>query len=302
MTGGSAGIGYGIVAHLLKHNPEKIYLLSMKEEHAQEALEDLKEWGDTSKVEWKQCNLESFKQTDEVAKSLSNELDRLDGLVCNAGLGVGVYNESGDGLDTHMQVNFFSQVHLALSLLPLLQKTTDSRLVFQSSDLHRMAPSSIKFASIEEINQDIGAFYLYNRSKLAEILFVRELVKRIEAGQFGTVTQDKGEPWINATHPGGVATDQQKQAEDAYGLLGTIGVKAARPFMKDPVEPGCRPILFATTSPDVVKEEIQGRYIVPDRKVTDPSKQAQDEQLAQNLWNLTKEVLQSKVGNLNYTM
>ncbi|KAF2274502.1 NAD(P)-binding protein [Westerdykella ornata] len=302
VTGGSAGIGYGIVAHLLQHNPEKIYLLSMKEEHAQEALEDLKEWGDTSKVEWRQCNLESFKQTDEVASSLAKELDRLDALICNAGLGVGVYNVSGDGLDTHMQVNFFSQVHLALTLLPILQKTTDSRLVFQSSELHRMTPSSVKFASVEEINQDIGPSYLYNRSKLAMILFVRELVKRIEAQQFGPVTKDKGEPWINATHPGGVATDQQKQAEDAYGLLGTIGVKAVRPFMKDPVKQGCRPILFAATSPDVVKEEIQGQYIVPDRKLTEPSSQAMDPELARNLWNLTKEVLQTKIGNLSYKM
>ncbi|KAF2751080.1 NAD(P)-binding protein [Sporormia fimetaria CBS 119925] len=301
VTGGSAGIGYGIVAHLLQHNPAKIYLLSMKEEHAQEAQDDLKEWGDTSKVEWRQVNLESFKQMDEVAKSLAKDLDRLDGLVCNAGLGVGVYNETGDGLDSHMQVNHFSQAHLALTLLPLLRKTKDSRLVFQSSDLHRMAPSSVHFESIDEINKDIGATYLYNRTKLAQVLFVRQLVKRIEAGQFGNVSVNN-EPYINATHPGGVSTDQQKQAEDAYGLLGTVGVAMTRPFMKDPVKQGCRPALFAATSPDIAKEKITGKYIVPDRKVTEPSKQALDDQLAENLWSLTKEVLTSKLGDLPYHM
>jgi NAD(P)-dependent dehydrogenase (short-subunit alcohol dehydrogenase family) len=290
------------MAHLLQHHPAKIYLLSAKEEHAEEAQKALQEWGDVTKVEWRQCNLESFKQTDKVAKTLAEELDRLDALVCNAGLGVGVYNESEDGLDTHMQVNLLSQAHLALTLLPLLQKTLDSRLVFQSSDLHRAAPSSVQFASIQEINQDIGPSHLYNRSKLAMVLFVRELVKRIKAGQFGPVTATTGEPWINATHPGGVSTDQQKQAEDAYGTLGTVGVAVARPFMKDPVKQGCRPALFAATSPDIPKEHIQGRYIVPDRKVTEPSKQAQDEQLAGNLWKLTKEVLETKIGNLSYTM
>lgn len=303
VTGGSAGIGYGIVAHLLQHNAAKIYLLSMKEEHAEEAKRDLADnWGDASKVEWRQCNLESFKQTDQVAKTLAKELDRLDALVCNAGLGVGVYNESEDGLDTHMQVNHFSQAHLALSLLPVLQKTTDPRIVFQSSDLHRAAPSSTEFASIDEINKDIGPTYLYNRSKLAEVLFVRELVKRIQAGQFGNVTAEKGQPWINATHPGGIQTDQQKQAVDAYGTLGKIGVAAVRPFMSDPVKQGCRSALFAATSPDIAKENIQGQYIIPDRKVTEPSNQAKDDKLALNLWKLTKEVLETKMGDLGYNM
>jgi WW domain-containing oxidoreductase len=138
VTGGSAGIGYGIVAHILQHNPAKIYLLSNKEDHADEAKESLKDFGDISKVEWRQCNLEDLKQTDEVSRQLANELTRLDALVCNAGLGVGVYNETRDGLDSHMQVNVFSQAHLTLSLLPILQKTPDSRIVHQSSDRTRV--------------------------------------------------------------------------------------------------------------------------------------------------------------------
>lgn len=77
VTGGSAGIGFGIVAHLLQHAPEKIYLVSNKEEHAMEAQEELKKYGDVSKVEWKQCNLEDLNMTDKVAKELS-KLDRLD--------------------------------------------------------------------------------------------------------------------------------------------------------------------------------------------------------------------------------
>jgi WW domain-containing oxidoreductase len=302
ITGGSAGIGYGIVAHILQHNPAKIYLLSAREAHAEDAQARLEDWGETDKVEWRQCNLESLKQTDEVTQSLAKDLERLDALVCNAGLGVGVYNESEDGIDTHMQVNHFAQAHLALTLLPLLQKTTNSRLVLQSSDFHRAAPSSTAFESMQEINQDLGATVLYNRTKLAQILFVHELVRRVKAGQFGTVTEDKGQPWINATHPGGVNTDQPDQAVEAYGTLGKIGVKAVRPFLKDPVDEGCRPALFAATSDEIVTAKIQGAYIVPDRRVTDPSKQSKDTQLSLNLWKLTKEVLETKVGNLSYNM
>lgn len=201
-----------------------------------------------------------------------------------------------------MQVNHFAQAHLMLTLLPILQKTPDSRLTAQSSDMHRPASKDIKFASIEEMNQDIGAMQLYNRTKLAQVVFFHELVLRIKAGQFGTVTETTGFPWINATHPGGVVTDQQDQAVEAYGTLGKIGVAAVRPLMKDPVKSGCRPILFAATHPDIVKDKVQGKYIVPDRKVTEPSDQSKDPVLQHNLWKLTKLVLEQKVGDLPYTL
>jgi len=71
ITGGTAGIGFGITAHMLQHNAAKIYLLSQKEEHAVEAMEELKKYGDASRVEWVQCDLKSLKQTDGVAKKLA---------------------------------------------------------------------------------------------------------------------------------------------------------------------------------------------------------------------------------------
>ena len=68
-------------------------------------------------------------------------------------------------------------------------------------------------------------------------------------------------PWINATHPGAVATDQLQQAVHAYGTIAKVGIKAMKPMMKEPVDEGCRPALFAATSEDIVKEGIQGQYV-----------------------------------------
>lgn len=93
-----------------------------------------------------------------------------------------------------------------------------------------------------------------------------------------------------------MSTDQPKQAEDAYGLLGKVGVALIRPLMKDPVDEGCRPALFAATSEDVVKEGIQGKYIVPDRKVTDPSSQSMDVELQERLWRLSEQLLATKLN------
>ena len=152
------------------------------------------------------------------------------------------------------------------------------------------------------MNQDIGPAYLYNRTKLAQILFVRALVSRLSSGKLGASADKFAQqgPWINATHPGGVSTDQQKQAEEAYGTLGTIGVAAVRPLMKDPIDEGCRPALWSAVSEEVEKNKVQGSYVVPDKKVTDPSSQARDEELGERLWNLTLEVIESKLGKQEY--
>ncbi|CAK4030810.1 Hypothetical predicted protein [Lecanosticta acicola] len=299
VTGGSAGIGYGICAHLLQHNCAALYLLGNKEEHLQEASEGLKSYGDTSKLHPAQINLADLKDTDQVAKDLSSKLSRLDALILNAGLGVGPYEMSKDGIDTHMQVNVFAQHHLAMTLLPLLLATPSSRLVLQSSSLHAAAPSSsTNFQFLSEINQDLGPLNLYARSKLAQILLVRAFHARKQTSALGL--RPNAPPWINATHPGAVSTDQPEQAVEAYGTLGKIGVKAVRPFMKEPLDEGCRSALFAATSAKVDEEKIDGQYLVPDGKVSDVSKQAEDEALGERLWRLTEEILTDRLGRLEY--
>lgn len=160
-----------------------------------------------------------------------------------------------------MQVNHISQFHLSRILLPLLQKTPGSRLVLQSSDLHRGSNDDANFESVAELNRDIGPTKLYNRTKLAQILYIHALARRKEQGKLGFDPSPSAGPWLNATHPGGVQTDQQKQAVDAYGILGKIGVAAVQPFLKDPVDEGCRPALFAATSSDIDKEKIQDSYV-----------------------------------------
>ncbi|KAI1642398.1 uncharacterized protein F4817DRAFT_362297 [Daldinia loculata] len=298
VTGGSAGIGYGISAHILQHGPAKLYLLGKKEEHLAEAEEDLKNYGDVSRVEFIKCELEDLRHTDEVARNLASKLDRLDALVLNAGLGVGKYNETKDALDSHMQVNVIAQHHLARVLLPKLIATRNSRLCFQSSEMHRMGTSGVEFRDVAEINQDIGPTKLYSRSKLAQVLLCRTFNRRKQRGELGLVP-GMG-PWINATHPGGVNTDQPNQALDAYGTVGSMLIQAVRPFMKEPAEEGCRPILFAATSDAVAEEKIDGQYIIPDRKVSDVSNQAKDEELQERCWRLVEGILKEKLGNLPY--
>ena len=162
--------------------------------------------------------------------------------------------------------------------------------------------SNPSFDSLAEVNTDIGAMPLYARTKLAQILLVK-FMHRLKSDVNNKLGLKAGQaPWILATHPGAVVTDQQEQAIEAYGTMGKLGVKAVRPFMKDPLDQGCRSALFAATATEVGTKPIDGEYIVPDCKVTDVSKEAKDEQLATKLWKLTESVLRDKIGDLPYAI
>ena len=308
VTGGSAGIGFGIVAHLLQHNASKIILLSNEKEHANAALEDLMQHGDTSRITWQQCNLRSLKQADEVAKKLKVQEQRIDGLMLNAGIGVNKFALTEDGIDSHFQVNMLSQLHLALVLMPNLvanarMNQRPSRIVMMSSEMHKFPPSSCDFSSVQELSTDVGATALYGRSKLAQVLVARELARRLDDGQMGFNNTPRS-VIVNATHPGGVNTPQQDQFPAAYGeKIGKMTKKMVRPLMTDPVKHGCRSGLFALTSDEMVEkagEEVQGQYIMPDKKIADVSKKGQDGAMADRLWNLSLGILKEKLGSLDY--
>lgn len=126
------------------------------------------------------------------------------------------------------------------------------------------------------------------------ILFMRKFERLRQAGELG-FTSSNNDVYGNCSHPGGVATDQQKQAEDAYGVMGVIAHNVVRPFMKDPIEEGCRPALFLATSEEVIKDNVRGGYCVPDKKITEPSSQATDLVLGERFYKLAMDILKSKV-------
>lgn len=76
LTGGTAGIGLGITAHLLSHNASRILLISQNHSHFLEALDVLKAYGDTDRVEFVQCDFRDLKGTDEVGGRLRRELGK----------------------------------------------------------------------------------------------------------------------------------------------------------------------------------------------------------------------------------
>lgn len=165
--------------------------------------------------------------------------------------------------------------------------------------MYYLTPSSTKFASVEELNQNLGGNSLYSRSKLADILGCQEMARRLDSGELGPKHGNETRAiYVNVVHPGGVKTAAQQQAIDTYGWVGFLIMAVVRPFFSDPVTTGCRSALYAATSPEVCNGKgVHGAYIAPDKKVVKPMLGKEPREMGKRLWDLSLGILKEKVGH-----
>ncbi|KAI0334840.1 NAD(P)-binding protein [Cubamyces sp. BRFM 1775] len=302
VTGGSAGIGYYAAAALAQHNA-KVLIVSANAEHGTQAegeLNDaLRKSGSVGSVTWYQVDFGNLKQVDAFAKRIAEQEDRLDILILNAGIGQGPYGVTADGLERHFEVNNLAHYVIALRLLPLMKKAaatappTSVRLITQSSEMHRTAPSDTNFASKEEINRDTGGgASLYGRTKLGLILLARELAQRKLSALPNPIL-------AMSVHPGTVDTDLQQTWSESYGIVGKVVEKLSRAFGKD-AEEGAEASLWAATSTDINEGnwgDFQGNYYAePYGTPGKETSQAKDQALGNNFWKLCADLTEELLG------
>lgn len=114
VTGGALGIGFEISRHFAL-NGCKVIMLNRKEEQGQEAIEKIKSEKADAQVEWKPIDLGSLNEVKKVGDELRDSLDRLDLLICSAGINTNSFGLDADGYDRHFGVNWVgSSVLIAL--------------------------------------------------------------------------------------------------------------------------------------------------------------------------------------------
>lgn len=187
-----------------------------------------------------------------------------------------------------MAVNHIGHVILTSYLLPLIKKTASPtstvRIVNFASNLHESTPSDTKFASIDELNRDLGPNPQYGRSKLAAILYSRYLAKHL--------TSSNPSILINAVHPGIVDTKMSAvDIHEPYPLGGYAMSTGLAPFKKDQFM-GCVSAMFAATTTTK-----SGQYICPPAVVESGSALSQDEGLGESLMKLTGEIVKEKTND-----
>ena len=202
-------------------------------------------------------------------KRAAGEIEgEVDVLVNNAGALFGRRQVTEDGLEMTFAVNHMAYFVLTNLLLPKMK--AGARIVSTASDAHRGA--KLDFDDLQSERRYSG-FSVYSKSKLCNILFTRELARRLEGSG---VT-------ANCLHPGFVAT----RFGDASGGLFQAAIRIVKPVGAISPQEGARTIVHLASSPQV--EGKSGGYYFRN-KLAAPTKEAQNDADARRLWEISARI------------
>lgn len=196
---------------------------------------------------------------------------RLDVLVNNAGGYWSDRHVSADGLEWTFAVNHLAPFLLTSLLEERLRESAPARIVTVASDAHRAG--RIEFDDLQA-ERGYAGMRAYAQSKLANILFTRELARRLSGSGVAAYS----------VHPGTVRTGFAR--EDAGRLFGLV-LRAGALLMKSP-EQGAHTSVYAASSPELVGRT--GEYLAKSR-VAKPSARAQDDVAAARLWSVSEDLV-----------
>ncbi len=274
ITGGNAGIGKETAVNLAGLGAHVI-ITARNPSRGAAALEEIQSRSGSADVEVMALDLASFASIRAFAKQFLDQQDRLDVLVNNAGLVLDKHQETADGFEMQFGVNHLGHFLLTNLLLDRLRSNTEgARVVVVSSHAHKWALRGLDFDKLQSTGRG-WPYGIYSKTKLANILFMRELARRLGDTK---VT-------ANALHPGFVASRFSRDGD--AGVLGTIAMVIGRPFAISPAR-GALTSTYLASSPDVAG--ITGEYFYKCRP-TSISKFGMDADAARRLWDVSAQLV-----------
>jgi NAD(P)-dependent dehydrogenase (short-subunit alcohol dehydrogenase family) len=265
-TGATSGIGEAAVIKLAELGA-RIVIVARDEARAQATMRKLEAKAPRLGHRVLLADLSSMAETRQVGAAIAAAEPRIDVLINNAGALFSERRVTPEGLELTFALNHMAYFVLTQALRDKLVASAPARIVSTSSDAHEGA--SLDFDDLQSA-KGYGGLKVYGRSKLANILFTRELARRL-AGTGVTA---------NCLHPGVVAT---RFGSSSGGFAGLV-IPILRPFFLSP-EKGADTIVYLASSPEVANTT--GGYFVK-RKMTEPSSAARDDAAAKRLWEASE--------------
>lgn len=269
ITGANTGIGYWTARDVATRHA-KVIIACRSEERGKAARDKIALETGNEKVFVRPLDLFDFSSVRRFAEQINKEEDRLDILVNNAGIAGLPQQPSEHGLEITMATNHYGHFLLTLLLMDLLKKSSPSRIVNVSSKAQTYRNTTIDFDN----RKDKGTFANYALSKLANVLFTKELAHRLE----GTGVT------ANCLHPGVVATEIWRNVPVVMQVL----LKPMTWFFKTP-EDGAQTTIYLAVSEEV--EGMTGQYYIDCALAEDKvNPLANDKELAKKLWDYSAQV------------
>ena len=195
---GNNGLGLETCRQLAKHNPH-IYLAARTPSKAESAIADIKGTVPDANITFLQLDLASLESVKTATDTFNAKSDRLDVLINNAGVMALPASTTKDGYEIQFGTNHIGHFLLTKLLMPTLQRTAegkrDVRIVNLSSEGHRLPPrGGLVLKDARSNMASYSTWVRYGQSKLANVLFTRELARRYPAIKSVVL------------HPGGIDT------------------------------------------------------------------------------------------------
>ena len=267
VTGANSGMGMATV-RALSDMGAKVIMLCRSEKRGIEALEKLSSEKKRD-LELILCDLGNYASIRAFANLVRKGHDHIDILVNNAGFISLDRQETEEGLERQFGINHLGHFLLTMSLLDLMGE--GGRIVNVASGAHKTG--KIHFDDIN-LTKGFNVITAYSQSKLANVLFTRELARRVK---------EKGIT-VNCCHPGAVATNIGIDRDTGFGKTVT---KLLKPFFQTP-EQGARTAIFLASDDSI--SDITGEYFYK-CKIAKSSKRSKDMELAKKLFEFSEELV-----------
>jgi NAD(P)-dependent dehydrogenase (short-subunit alcohol dehydrogenase family) len=265
ITGANSGIGKVMALEIAKKGANVI-MVCRNMELGQAAQKEIIAQSNNQSVELMLADLSLMKDVRNLVDEFRQRHNKLHILINNAALWPTKRMMTSEGLETQFAINHLSHFILTNLLLDIIKSSAPARIINTSSGLHRRA--KIDFDNLQA-EKRYKHMRVYGQTKLENVLFTKELARRLE----GTGVT------VNSFTPGMASTN-----------LGRYMSGAAQWFMrhmaKSP-EKGASTGVYLATSPEV--EGVTGKYF-GDSKVLKHNKIADDAGIAKRLWNVSVEL------------
>lgn len=272
ITGASSGIGQAAAIELARRGAS-IILVCRNADRGEAALALVRAAATAGQPDLELADLASLSQVRDLAGRLSQR-PAIDALINNAGFVAGKRTVTEDGYERTFAVNHlapFLLTNLLLPRLPRAQTATGgpARIITVASAAHTTARLNLDDSQLASGYSPMRA---YANSKLANILFTRELARRLD----GTGVT------ANCLHPGVVRTRFGRSG----GPIMSYGTALIGPFLRSP-EKGAETVVYLASSQEA-EGQTGGYYF--DRRLREPSRAARDEATARRLWDFSAEL------------
>ncbi|KFP24798.1 Retinol dehydrogenase 12, partial [Colius striatus] len=281
ITGANTGIGKETARALARRG--KVIVACRDTVKAEAAASEIRAETGNQQVIVKKLDLADTKSIREFSEKFLAEEKELHILINNAGVMLCPYSKTADGFEMHLGVNHLGHFLLTFLLLERLKQCAPARIVNVSSLAHH--GGRIRFHDLQgEKSYNRGLAYCH--SKLANVLFTRELARRLQgkpadlsqAVSFGIGTKVTA----NALHPGSVRSELVRHSLVMSWLWKTFSF-----FLKTPWE-GAQTSIYCAVAEEL--DSVTGQYF-SDCQPAYVSPRGRDEETAKKLWSVSCELL-----------